>query len=80
MWLIKLWTYLVILFSGRLDHAASHQQQAQWITVDLVYTSKLDDLDFADDIALVSQNQQQMQDNLREVEQMVAETGLHINT
>ena len=41
--------------------------------------TQLDDLDFADDIALLSQNHQQMQEKLREVEQKAAETGLHIS-
>ena len=41
--------------------------------------TQLDNLDFTDDIALLSQNHQQMQDKLREVEQKAAETGLHIS-
>lgn len=40
----------------------------------------LDNLDFADYITLLPQNHQQMQEKLREVEQKVAETGLHIST
>ena len=44
--------------------------------------TQLDDLDFVDDIALLSQNQyhKQMQEKLRAVEQKAAETGLHIST
>lgn len=42
--------------------------------------TQLDDLDITDDIALLSQNHQQMQEKLREVEQKAAETGLHIST
>lgn len=42
--------------------------------------TQLDNLDFTDDISLLSQNHQQMQEKLREVEQKSAETGLHIST
>ena len=42
--------------------------------------TQLHDLDFADYFALLSQNHQQMQKKLREVEQKAAETGLHIST
>jgi hypothetical protein len=42
--------------------------------------TQLDDLDFADDIALLSHNHQQMKDKLRVVEQRAAETGLRIST
>ena len=41
---------------------------------------QLDDLDFADDIALLSHNQQQMQDKLTQVEKTAAETDLIIST
>ena len=41
---------------------------------------QLDDLDFADDIALLSHNQQQMQEKLTQVEKRAAETGLIIST
>ncbi|XP_071123293.1 uncharacterized protein [Mytilus edulis] len=41
--------------------------------------TQLDDLDFAEDIALLSHNHQQMQDKLEQVEKRVAETGLSIN-
>ena len=41
---------------------------------------QFDDLDFADDIALLSHNQQQMQDKLTQVERRAAETGLIIST
>ena len=40
----------------------------------------LDDLDFADEIALLSHNQQQMQGKLTQVEKRAAETGLIIST
>ena len=39
------------------------------LAVDWIMRRAKDDLDFADDIALLSQNHQQMQDKLREVEQ-----------
>ena len=42
--------------------------------------NQLDDLDFADDIALLSHSHQQMQENLTQVERRAAETGLSINT
>ena len=42
--------------------------------------NQLDDLHFADDIALLSHSHQQMQDKLTQVERRAAETGLHINT
>ena len=41
--------------------------------------TQLDYLDFADDIALLSHNHQQMQDKLEQVEKRAAETGLSIN-
>ncbi|VDI42184.1 Hypothetical predicted protein [Mytilus galloprovincialis] len=41
--------------------------------------TQLDDLDFADYIALLSHNHQQMQDKLEQVEKTAAETGLSIN-
>jgi len=44
-----------------------------------ILSIQLDDLYFADDIALLSQSHQQMQEKLREVEQKAAETGLHIS-
>ena len=37
--------------------------------------TQLDDLDFADDVALLSQNHQKMQEKSREVEQKADETG-----
>ena len=40
----------------------------------------LDDLDFFDDIALLSHSHQQMQEQLTQVERRAAATGLHINT
>ena len=42
--------------------------------------NQLDDLDFGNDIALLSQIHQQMQEKLTQVERRVAETGLSINT
>ena len=42
--------------------------------------NQLDDLDFADDIALLSHSHQQMQEKLTQVERRAAATGLHINT
>ena len=47
----------------------------QWIMF-----NQLDDLDFADDIALLSHSHQQMQEKLIQVERRAAETGLHINS
>ena len=41
---------------------------------------QLDDLDFADDIALLSHNHQQMKDKLAILEERAAETGLIIST
>ena len=42
-------------------------------------TSKLEDLDFADDIALVSANQQQMQEKIAKLNEIVLKVGLRIN-
>ena len=42
--------------------------------------NQLDDLDFADDIALLSHSHQQMQEKLTQVERRAVETGLCINT
>jgi hypothetical protein len=42
--------------------------------------NQLDDLDFADDIALLSHSRQQMQEKLIQVERRAAERGLHINS
>ena len=42
--------------------------------------NQLDDLDFADNIALLSHSHQQMQEKLTQVERRAAETGLRINT
>ncbi|XP_063419902.1 uncharacterized protein LOC134705061 [Mytilus trossulus] len=39
----------------------------------------MDDLDFADDIALLYDNHKQMQDKLEQVEKRAGETGLSIN-
>ncbi|CAC5407060.1 unnamed protein product [Mytilus coruscus] len=41
--------------------------------------TQLDDLDFADDITLLSHNHQQMQDKIAQVEKRAAKTGLSIN-
>ena len=43
-------------------------------------TSQLDDLDFADDIALLSHSHKQTQDKATHVENRGAETGLRIST
>ena len=43
-------------------------------------TTKLEDLDFADDIALLSSNKEQMQDKLNLLISYAAKTGLKINT
>ena len=40
---------------------------------------QLDDLDFADDLALLAHNQNQMQDKTRRLETFSAKTGLRIN-
>ena len=42
-------------------------------------TSKLEDLDFADDIALVSANQQQMQEKTAKLNEIALKVGLRIN-
>jgi hypothetical protein len=42
--------------------------------------NQLDDLDFVDDIALLSHSHQQMQEKLTQVERRAAETGQSINT
>jgi hypothetical protein len=42
--------------------------------------NQLDDLDFADDIALLFHSHQQMQEKLTQVERRAAETGLSINS
>ena len=44
------------------------------------FTSKLDDLDFADDIATLSATKQQMQDKTRRMEEEGKRVGLKINT
>ena len=44
------------------------------------FTSKLDDLDFADDIATLSATKQQMQDKTRRMEEEAKRVGLKINT
>ena len=43
------------------------------------FTSKLDDLDFADDIALLSSTKQQMQDKLNKLDAEARRVGLKIN-
>lgn len=43
-------------------------------------TKQLDDLDFADDIAILSHNYQQMKNKLKVLEERAAETGLVIST
>jgi hypothetical protein len=42
--------------------------------------NQLDDLDFADDITLLSHSHQQMQEKLTQVERRAVETGQSINT
>ena len=42
--------------------------------------NQLDDLDFADDVALLSHSHQQMQEILTQVERRSAKTGLRINS
>ena len=42
-------------------------------------TSKLEDLDFADDIALISANQQQMQEKTAKLNEIALKVGLRIN-
>ena len=44
------------------------------------FTSKLDDLDFSDDLALLSSTRQQMQDKLNKLDQEARRVGLKINT
>ena len=41
--------------------------------------TQLDDLDFADDLALLSHNKQQMQAKTTELDTISAQTGLHIH-
>jgi hypothetical protein len=58
-----------------LDNEESHRWQKKWYSI-----NQLDDLDFANDIALLSHSHQQLQEKLTQDERRAAETGLHINT
>jgi hypothetical protein len=58
-----------------LDNEESHRWQKKWYSI-----NQLDDLDFADDIALLFHSHQQLQEKLTQDERKAAETGLHINT
>ncbi|XP_071142067.1 uncharacterized protein [Mytilus edulis] len=60
-----------------LDHEASHIRQMKRIQLTII--TQLDDLDFADGIALLSHNHQQMQDKLEKFEKRAEETGIFIN-
>lgn len=51
-----------------------HRNGIQWTLWD-----QLDDLDFADDIALLSHSQQQMQEKTNMVAAISAQVGLNIN-
>jgi hypothetical protein len=58
-----------------LDNEESHRWQKKWYSI-----NQLDDLNFADDIALLFHSHQQLQEKLTQDERKAAETGLHINT
>ena len=45
----------------------------------MTITTQLDDLDFADDLALLSHNHRQMQDKTSRLETTSARTGLKLN-
>ena len=68
----NVWIYL--LDSSGLDnekHNSKKQNRVRWN-----FTSKLEDLDFADDIALMSSCYTHMQTETRQLNQFVARTGL----
>ena len=66
----------LLVADWRTRQATSNRRNGiQWTLLE-----QFDDLDFADDIAHLSHNQQQMQDKLTQVEKRAAETCLIIST
>ena len=63
--------------SHRLGHENSNQGETKWNPVD--DADQLDDLDFADDLALLSHSHRQMQDKTTELALISAWVGLKIN-
>ena len=61
----------------RLDNENDHKKQKKWNPVDR--WSQLDDLDFADDLALLSHSYEQMQEKTYLLNLVSAQTGLNIN-
>ena len=60
-----------------MDHEDHHEGRNNGIHWTL--TTQLDDLDFADDLALLSHNHRQMQEKTSQLETTSARTGLKIN-
>ena len=58
-----------------LQTTTNERNGIQWTLME-----QLDDLDYADDIALLSHNHQQMEEKLSCLEERAAETGLIIST
>ena len=69
-----------LLFLLAVDWIMRHATISRRNGIQWTLLEQLDDLDFADDIALLSHNQQQMQEKLTQVEKRAAETGLIIST
>ena len=66
-----------ILDGGGLDHATIY---SRWNTgIRWTFTKFLEDLDFADDICLLSHKQQHAQNKLERVAEEAGKTGLRIN-
>ncbi|GFR95804.1 endonuclease-reverse transcriptase [Elysia marginata] len=69
--------FLILLV---IDWIMKTTTQSRTNGIQWTLTSQLDDLDFADDIALISHNNKQMQDKTSHLELTSAQTGLKINT
>ena len=59
-----------------LGNATGNRRKTHWNPMD---TEQLEDLDFADDLALLSHSHQQMQEKTSRLEEVAAVTGLIIN-
>jgi len=68
------------LFLLAVDWIMRQSTEGKHNGIQWTLTSQLDDLDFADDIALLSHSHKQMQDKATHVDTRGAETGLRIST
>ena len=71
---------LVTIFLMVVDRITQQSTTGQKTSIQWTFTTQLEDLDFADDISLLSQRQQDAKEKLGRVAAEAEKTGLRINT